>query len=78
MPEFVNHPEHYGGEDNVYEVVKVLEAWELDKDFYLGNTLKYIARVGKKDKNKVIEDLEKARWYLDRRIKRLKNEQPLK
>lgn len=70
--EAVNHPQHYGGAANPYEVVKVLDAWGLDKDFYLGNTIKYLARAGKKDPTKLIEDLEKARWYLDRRIELLK------
>ncbi len=42
-------PEHYGGADSTYEVFKVLEAWNLDKDFYLGNVIKYVARAGKKN-----------------------------
>lgn len=67
----VNHPSHYGGEQNVYEVVKVCEAWELDKDAYLFNVVKYVARAGKKDKAKEIEDLKKALWYLDRKIQNL-------
>ena len=66
--EAVNHPEHYGGKDNPYEVIKVIEAWELDKSFNLGNAIKYIARI----KDNRIEDLEKARWYLDREIHNLK------
>ena len=66
--ETINHPEHYGG-DNTYEAIKVIEAWELD--FSLGNTIKYISRAGKKDKEKEIEDLKKALWYLDRKIKTL-------
>lgn len=61
-------PEYYGGKDNAYEVFKVLEAWELDKDFYLGNVIKYIARAGKKNKFKEKEDLQKALVYLQRRI----------
>lgn len=65
-------PQHYGGENNPYEVFNVLEAWGLDKDFYLGNVIKYIARAGKKDPTKEIEDLEKAEVYLKRRIKELK------
>ena len=68
MKESINHPEHYGG-DNTYEAIKVIEAWELD--FSLGNTVKYISRAGKKDKAKEIEDLKKALWYLDRKIKTL-------
>ena len=67
----INHPSHYGGEQNVYEVIKVCEAWELDKDAYLFNVVKYVARAGKKDKAKEIEDLKKALWYLDRKIQNL-------
>ena len=61
-------PKHYGGPDAQYEVFKVLEAWELDKDFYLGNVIKYVARAGKKDSSKTKEDLQKALVYLQRRI----------
>jgi len=64
-------PEYYGGEDSTYEVFNVLEAWELDKDFYLGNVIKYVARAGKKDPSKIKEDLQKAKVYLERRIKEL-------
>jgi hypothetical protein len=61
-------PEHYGGKDNPYEVFKVLEAWGQDKDFYLGNVIKYVARAGKKDPDTFKEDLQKALVYLERRI----------
>jgi hypothetical protein len=66
--EYVNHPNHYGGKDNKYEVIKVCEAWGLDKDAYLFNVVKYIARAGKKDSKKEFEDLKKAKFYLDRKI----------
>ena len=66
----VHNPAHYGGKDNVYESIKVIEAWELD--FCLGNTVKYISRAGKKESDKNIQDLEKALWYLNRRINQLK------
>ena len=69
--EMVNHPNHYGGKENTYEVVKVCEAWELDKDAYLFNVVKYVARAGKKHKEKEIEDLKKALWYLNRKIENL-------
>jgi hypothetical protein len=68
--EMVNHPSHYGGAENVYEAIKVIEAWELD--FHLGNTVKYISRAGKKNQEKELEDLLKAKWYLDRKIENLK------
>jgi hypothetical protein len=61
-------PSHYGGKDSVYEVFNVLEAWELDKDFYLGNVIKYLARAGKKSKTTEKQDLQKALVYLQRRI----------
>lgn len=63
-PETVNHPAHYGGSENLYEAIKVIEAWGLG--FCLGNAVKYISRAGKK--GDLIEDLKKARWYLDREI----------
>lgn len=67
MAETVNHPAHYGGEGNPYEAINVVEAWELD--FLLGNVVKYIARAGKK--GDALEDLKKARWYLERKIDHL-------
>ena len=67
--EMVNHPTHYGGENNVYEAIKVIEAWDLD--FCLGNAVKYISRAGKKDPAKELEDLNKAVWYLNRRIQQI-------
>mgnify|MGYP000394750128 FL=1 len=71
LNEMVNHPEHYGGKENIYEVVKVCEAWGLDKDAYIFNVVKYVARAGKKDQAKELEDLKKAAFYLDRKIKNL-------
>lgn len=71
IKEMVNGPAHYGGVDNPYEVIKVCEAWELDKDAYLFNVVKYVARAGKKDPKKELEDLKKAVFYLERKIKNL-------
>jgi hypothetical protein len=67
--EMVNHPSHYGGESNPYEVIKVIEAWNLD--FHLGNAVKYISRAGKKGTDKELQDLKKALWYLERKIQNL-------
>ena len=67
--EQVNHPEHYGGSENVYEAIKVIDAWDLG--FSLGNTVKYISRAGKKNKEKELEDLNKAMWYLQHHIDNL-------
>jgi hypothetical protein len=69
--EQVNHPNHYGGKDNVYEAIKVIDEWNLG--FSLGNTVKYISRAGKKDPNKELEDLKKALWFLKHHIEVLEN-----
>lgn len=65
----VNHPDHYGG-DTTYEAIKVIEAWGLD--FPLGNAAKYIARAGRKPGESALVDLEKAAWYLQRKIDQLR------
>ena len=69
----VNHPDHYGGKNNPYEAIKVIDAWKLG--FSLGNTVKYISRAGKKHKDKELEDLKKAKFYLDHHISQLENQQ---
>lgn len=61
----VNHPAHYN--DGKIEVIDYIEDKKLG--FCLGNAVKYISRAGKKDKSKEVEDLKKAIWYIERRIK---------
>lgn len=68
--DMVDHPRHYGG-DTPHEVVKCLCAWGLEKDALLWNACKYIARAFLK--GNLLEDLKKARWYLDRRISDLES-----
>jgi hypothetical protein len=60
----VNHPEHYtsGG----VETIDFIEAKALP--YHLGNVVKYVSRAGKKTGADTVEDLKKARWYLDRYI----------
>lgn len=60
-------PHYQFGENGEYEVFKVLDAWGLWDDAALFNVIKYIARA--KHKGRFLEDLKKARVYLDRRIK---------
>lgn len=64
--EAVNHPAHYAG--NGIEVIDVIEAFGLG--FNLGNVIKYVLRAGKKDE--LIQELSKAKWYLEREIGNLK------
>ncbi len=67
----INHPNHYGG-DTTYEVIKVLRAWGLFDNALRFNVVKYLARAGKK--GDIIEDLEKAKVYLQWEIDELKAE----
>lgn len=67
--EAVVHPLHYGG-DTQYEAIKVIQAWGLG--FELGSALKYIARAGKKPDEPYLKDLEKARFYVQAEIDRIK------
>lgn len=62
----VNHPSHYTF-GNI-EVIDAIEDWGLG--YHLGNAVKYIARAGKKDPTKTVEDLKKAIWYLNRYIEK--------
>lgn len=64
--DMVNHPPHYARDDD-YEPIKVIDAWagpEAAYWFSIGNAIKYMARAGKKDPTKTVEDLNKAAWYL--------------
>jgi len=63
MSDAVNHPAHYGGEDNPYETIKVLKAKltpERFRGFCVGNAYKYIDREQMKGGD---QDLRKAAWY---------------
>lgn len=75
----VNHPSHYTS--GKYEVIDIMEdqfGIEGLKHICLGNALKYICRAGKKGTDKELQDLAKARWYLNHYIERveaIENEQ---
>lgn len=65
----IDHPAHYGGQDNPHEPIKVIEHYGLG--FHLGNAVKYILRAPRK--GAPLEDLKKVRWYLDREIARMES-----
>ncbi len=67
-PEMVDHPDHYN--HGRYETIDVIEDWALD--FNCGNAIKYISR--HMHKGTPIRDIEKAIWYLERRLEMLKKE----
>ena len=66
MADTIDHPAHYGGADDTYEAIRVIEAWQVD--FCIGNVLKYLCRSGRKPGETTLKDLEKAHWYLSRRL----------
>lgn len=67
MVDPVNNPPHYTGHPSGVECISVTEHF----NFCRGNAIKYIWRAGKKDGAETVQDLKKARWYLDREIARL-------
>jgi len=69
MENQTNLPQHYDEEDNTYDTIKVIEAWNLG--FHLGNTVEYISRGAKKGIIEKIKDLKKSLWYLERKIQLL-------
>lgn len=74
MTDAIN-PQHYKT-DSGLEAIDVIEAFFIN-NHYRATAFKYLARAGKKNPELEIQDLEKARWYIDREIAKLKSEQPL-
>ena len=68
MNDPVNHPKHYTSHPSGVECIEVTEHFNFNK----GNAIKYIWRSS--DKGKEVEDLRKARWYIDREIARILND----
>lgn len=67
LNDLINHPQHYTF--GTIEVIDVLEDWKLN--YHLGNVVKYVARA--EHKGNTLDDLMKARWYLDRYIRKLQD-----
>jgi hypothetical protein len=65
-PDLVNHPPHYTSHPSGVECITVVE----HMGFNVGNAIKYLWRADLK--GNAIEDLEKARWYVEREIQRRK------
>lgn len=68
--EMVDHPGHY---NKGIETIDYIESWSMD--FSTGNVVKYVTRA--KYKDKPLEDLKKAKWYLERLIENAENENGL-
>ena len=69
MKEKINHPEHYN--KGKIEVISAIVDWDLN--FCMGNVIKYVSRY--KYKESPLEDLKKARWYLDYEIQKLEEKE---
>jgi hypothetical protein len=69
--ESINQPQHYTSKNGGLKAIDIIEAWKLN--FSRGNAVKYILRAGEKPHADEIQDLEKAVWYLNREIARLKS-----
>jgi len=65
--DLVNHPNHYTSHPSGVECITVTE----HMTFNVGNAVKYLWRAG--EKGKLLEDLKKARWYVEREIGRIEN-----
>ncbi len=76
--EQVNHPSHYGGADNPYEAIRVMEAWAMESGWdpvqitNITMAMKYIRRHGQKAIAPAPQDLEKACWHINRVILHLR------
>lgn len=64
----VNHPKHYTSDPSGVECIQIAR----HRNYNIGNVFKYIWRAGLKDESKTIEDLEKAKFYLEDEINRIK------
>jgi len=70
----VNHPSHYADGARA-ECIEIIE--DLGLDFHHANAFKYLWRAGKKDPKRTIQDLEKAIWYLSRKVKLMRKEKSI-
>lgn len=66
----VDHPSHYNTGD--IETIDYLESLGIAEDFCAGNAIKYLSRY--KHKGKVLEDVKKAKWYVNRLVKILEEQ----
>ena len=70
MSENVNKPKHYTSHPSGVECIQIAE----HHDFLIGNAIKYLWRAGIKSTDTEIQDLKKAIWYIERKIKLLQGD----
>jgi hypothetical protein len=64
----VNHPKHYTNHPSGIECIEITQ----HHDFCIGNAIKYLWRAGIKGADTEVEDLEKAIWYINKKIELIK------
>ena len=67
--DWVNNPVHYTSDPSGVECIEITR----HRNFNVGNAIKYLWRAGLKDSSKTVEDLEKAMFYINDEIERLRN-----
>jgi len=67
----VDHPKHYNSHPSGVECIEIVESM----GFCVGNAMKYLWRVGLKESETTIQDLEKAKWYIQREIERVQRKE---
>ena len=73
-PDMVNHPPHYqrGGLECIDAIEAMVDGWPAHTAVRLGHVLRYVWR--HREKGGMLENLRKARWYLDREIAALEKD----
>lgn len=66
----IHHPKHYTSDPSGVECIEITR----HRNFNIGNAIKYLWRAGLKDGNSDIQDLQKAAWYIQDEIKRIKGD----
>jgi len=70
MSDNINKPKHYTSHPSGVECIQIAE----HHDFLIGNAIKYLWRAGIKSTDTEIQDLKKAIWYIERKIKLLQGD----
>jgi hypothetical protein len=71
MNDPVNHPSHYNSHPSGVEAITIIE----HMPFNIGTAMKYLWRAGLKEQSPTVQDYQKAIWYINREIQRLKQQE---
>lgn len=71
MNDAVNNPKHYTSDPSGIECIEITR----HRNFNVGNAIKYLWHAGLKDSDATVQDLQKAIWYINDEIERLKKDE---